>query len=411
MIRSLALASSYPMHPDEGTAPFIRYISHGLIEHGVGVDIVLPDHPDLDWLDGDSPVGLHKHRYLPRSAPSAWHVWGYGASLVADRRLRMSTLAVLPAAAVSATTRFLRLGRSIQPQVLHAHWLLPAGPIVALSARLIGHPYVVSLHGSGAFLAERSTVMRAAARFALRGASGVTACSGDLGRRAIHLGASPEAVSVIPYGVDTEAFRPKRDEVRARVRAELDINDDRVMVLAVGRLVAKKGFGHLIEAAAGVNDVELVVAGGGDLEGELRASITALGLVSRARLLGRVSHEYVRDLYAAADILAVPSVVDASGNVDGLPNVILEGMASGLPIVASRVAGIPDVIRHRENGLLVPAADVTSLRGALVELVSNRTLREGLGSAARADAVEHLRWSTVTGRYAEVLSQAAAGGP
>lgn len=110
-------------------------------------------------------------------------------------------------------------------------------------------------------------------------------------------------------------------------------------------------------------------------------------------------------LYRTADILAVPSV-EAHGNVDGLPNVLLESMASGNAIVASRIAGVPDVIRDEVNGLLVEPGDASAIASALDELLQSPKERRELGSAARRDAEAELNWQAVTGRHADVLSNA-----
>lgn len=406
MINALALSTSYPKEMGNGTAPFIREISHALVAQGVAVHLLLPDHPDLQWPDGDSPVHLYRHRYLPSFVSDNWYVWGYGGALIADRRLRGRAVGVLPSAALSAAYRLIGMTRKVKPDVLHAHWLLPAGPIVGLVSRICKIPYVVSLHGSGVFLAEQHPIFEAVGRFALRGATHISACSGDLAERALKMGAYPGSLSVVPYGVDIERFRPDRETARRQARRDLGVESGRMLVLAVGRLVAKKGFGHLIDAMAAVNEAELVIAGSGDLEGDLRRKRSALGIESRVRMLGNVSQEQVQGLYAAADVLVVPSIRDELGNVDGLPNVILEGMASGLPIIASRIAGIPQAIRHEKNGLLVEPGDVASLSSALARLTNDADLCRLLGRQARADAVSGFQWSDAAESYSRMLRTA-----
>lgn len=310
LMRSLALATSYPKRAGDGTAPFIREISHGLTDHGLEVDLLVPDHPELSWPEGDPPVRLHSHRYLPRWASEKWFVWGYAGALADDRRLRRAALAVLPLACVSTFSRCLERTRRRDPDVLHAHWVLPAGPIVATVARLTGKPYVVSLHGSGTYVAERLALPGRAARFALSRAAAVTACSSDLGERAVRLGADAERVTVIPYGVDAERFRPETGGLRARVREELGLRPERVVALAVGRLVAKKGFRHLISALVDGPDIHLVLAGSGDLAASLRRQVRSHDLGHRVTFLGAVSHDRVRELFAAADLWSPRSTDD-----------------------------------------------------------------------------------------------------
>jgi glycosyltransferase involved in cell wall biosynthesis len=207
--------------------------------------------------------------------------------------------------------------------------------------------------------------------------------------------------------VELSAFRPAGEAERDDGRARLDVQPGAFLVLAVGRLVAKKGFGFLVRAMPTLiqehETARLVVAGAGDLEQELRSLARSIGVSDSVVFLGDVDRRRLPELYAAADVLAVPSIHDSAGNVDGLPNVVLEGLASGLPLVASRVAGIPDVIRDGANGLLVPEQDSESLALALGRLAVQPELRQRLGRAARLSAEDALDWHSITRRYAEVL--------
>lgn len=427
-MRVLSLATSYPKNPEDSTAPFVRSITRGMAAHGAEVDLLLPHHPDLRWPDGDPPVRLHTFRYLPGNS-TRHHLWGYAGALKADVTVRGGAWGLAPLALTSTLVRLAGLARRLRPDVIHANWILPNGPPAVMVGRHVGIPVVISLHGSGTFLAESGPSMARAAAYAFRGSAAVTACSGDLSRRARKLGADPAMVSVIPYGVDPGAFRPLAPGGRQALRARLGIPSDGVLVLAVGRLVEKKGFRYLLEAfgrafpgPSGARDGEissapgpplplLWIAGSGDLEAALSDLGRSLGLGSRLRLLGNVDRERVRELYQAADILAVPSVRDSAGNVDGLPNVLLEGLGSGLAVVASRVAGIPDVLVDGENGLLVPEKDIEALEAGLRRLALDPDLRRTLGAGARASVEEHLSWELVSARYFQVLEAATRRGP
>jgi phosphatidylinositol alpha-1,6-mannosyltransferase len=433
-MRVLALATSYPKSPDDSTAPFVRSISRGLADHGAEVDILLPYHPDLSWPSGDPPVRIHTFRYFPGSSTRR-HVWGYAGALKADVSLRTGALWMAPLALAATLIRLAGLARTLRPHVIHANWVLPNGPPAVMVGRRLGIPVVTSLHGSGTFLAESGRVLASSAGFALRGSAAVTACSGDLSRRAQRLGARPEQCTVIPYGVDPEAFHPLGPGARAALRDRLGIPPHAVLVLAVGRLVEKKGFRYLLEAfgrafnesASGGGRVSsggerpgslpdrepptplLWIAGSGDLEADLTERGRRLGLGEGFRLLGNVNREGVRELYQAADILVVPSVHDSAGNVDGLPNVLMEGLGSGVAVVASRVAGIPDVLVEGESGLLVREKDPEALAAVLRLLADAPDLRRSLGGGARASVEERLNWGVVSGRYFQVLEAAARG--
>jgi len=395
----LMVASSYPKFPGDVTAPFIESIAHAVAARGHAVDVLLPHHPDLRRPPGE-PVRVLQYGYAPREE---WSLWGYAQSLESDVRVRrgMYLLAPLVALALRRALGSLLGGRRYD--VVHAHWVVPNAAMVTDVVAAHRVPFVVSAHGSDIFLAERSAAVRAFARFTLERAARVTACSDDLRRRAVALGAPEARTSTVPYGVDGATFKSAAD---AEFRERLGAPPGARLVLALGRLVEKKGFGPLVEAVAGLSGVHLAIAGAGDLHESLARRIAETG--APVRLVGPLDRAAVVRALAAADVVVVPSVVDRAGNVDGLPNTLLEAMAAGRAIVASRVAGIPDVIADGVNGLLVPPGDVAALRAALTRLAADDALRARLGAAARASAVKRHGWDRTARRFEECYAEAAA---
>jgi len=131
-----------------------------------------------------------------------------------------------------------------------------------------------------------------------------------------------------------------------------------------------------------------------------------LGLEDRVLFTGRVERDRVPALYAAADLFLLPSVHDHAGNVDGLPNTLLEAMATGLPIVASDVVGVPTVIDQGVEGMLVPEGDATALSAAIGGLLSDQARAASLGQAARARVERELTWPQIARRYLAVYREA-----
>ncbi|HET9221132.1 MAG TPA: glycosyltransferase, partial [Roseiflexaceae bacterium] len=288
-------------------------------------------------------------------------------------------------------------------------WVLPNGPPAALAARLRGLPLVISLHGSDVYLAERAAPLALAAASALRAAAAVTACSSDLRERALRLGASADRVDVIPYGVDPQAFQPDQAS-GAHVRAELGLPPDTPLVVTVSRLVYKKGLTYLLEAFPRVLErhprAVLVIAGYGDLRDELERRAGELGIAARVRFPGQLARDRAARYVGAADVYAVPSIHDQGGNVDGLPNALLEGMGAARPIVASRVAGIPEVINDGQHGLLTPERDSDALAAAITRLLDDRALAQRLGAAARRRVLDELTWDATAERFESVYRRA-----
>ncbi len=397
------LASSFPKWPGETTAPFIEEIAAGVAARGHAVTLLLPYHPELRRDAEVRGVRLRCFHYAPHPA---LNIWGYAQSLLSDTQIKRRTLLVTPfavAASLGAVLNELRAARAAGRayDLVQAHWVLPNGPPAAL-ARL-GTPLVVSLHGSDMYLAERHWSLALAAAGAFRAATAVTACSGDLRARGIRLGAAPGRSHVIPYGVNTRQFRPD-PAVRTAVRAELGLAPDAPLVLGLGRLVAKKGFGVLLDAwpavLRAVPDATLVIAGYGDLRERLEGQAAALGLGASVRFSGRLERDRAAAYVAAADVFALPIVREG---VDGLPNVLLEAMGAGRPVVASRVAGVPDVIEDGVHGLVVPERDPAALAAAIIRLLVTPELAAHLGAAARARVERELTWERTAERFEEVF--------
>jgi glycosyltransferase involved in cell wall biosynthesis len=291
---------------------------------------------------------------------------------------------------------------------MHGHWVVPGGITAALAAPDL--PLVISLHGSDVYVAEHVAPARAAARMAFARAAVVTACSDDLGRRAIQLGADPARVEVVPYGVDVDRFRPDAASRTVR-RSALRVGDGAPLIAAAGRLVRKKGFEYLLDALPGVIETTpavLAIAGEGDLEAELQARAAQRGIVNSVRFLGNVTQDEVAGLLAAADLIVVPSVRDDAGNVDGLPNVVMEALASGTPLVTTPAGGIGDVVTNERTALVVPERDATALTRAIRRLVDSPELRASLGAAGRQLAADRFGWTTAGGRFEAAYNRALA---
>lgn len=329
-MRILMLSSSYPLYPGETTAPFIEEIAAGIAARGHEVHMVAPWHPGLRRQPVERGVHLHFFHYAPHPA---LNVWGYAQSLIADTNIKSRTLLVTPFALAHSIRALHSLLHSpsspphspFPPRpfdLIHAHWVLPNGLPAALVARQWGLPLIVSMHGSDVYLAERYWPTTPAAGLALRAAAAVTACSTDLYLRGLRLGASAPTSHVIPYGVNVREFRPDPD-ARAHVRAELHLPDTAPLVVALGRLVYKKGFGILLAAWPQVlahhPQARLAIVGYGDLRSDLEQQTARLGITPSVTFTGQLERTRAAAYLAAADIFALPIVRDQGADVCPTP--------------------------------------------------------------------------------------------
>lgn len=396
------VTTSYPRFPGDGVGSFMEPIAKGVAALGHEVHLVAPWHPAITRGKDEDGVVFHFFRYAP--TPSL-NIFGYAEAMRADTGLRAATWAMAPAAMAAGWFKAWRVAAKHGATVMHGHWVVPGGAIAAAAAGR--RPLLVSLHGSDVFVAERSAVARRAARWTLRRAGWVTACSDDLRARAVALGADPARIETVPYGVDLARFTPDA-AVRREVRAARGAGDA-PMIFTAGRLVSKKGFEYLIDAAAVLAAefpaLRVFIAGDGDLRDALAARIGAHGAAG-VTLLGNQPQDQVARLAAAADVIAVPSIRDDAGNVDGLPNFALESLATATPVVATRAGGLPEAIDDGISGRLVPERDPGALADAIADLLRRPDEARRLGAAGRERVARAFSWRATAERMAAAYDRA-----
>ena len=406
------LTTSYPLYPGDTTAPFIEELAAHIADLGHEVALALPAHPRLRRGPKERGVRLYPFRYAP--GIRRLQVWGYASSMSGDVGLKGAAYAAAPLALVASTLATARLVRRLRPDLVVAHWVIPNGPPAALIARLDGP----TAGGQPARLGCLPGRTQGDHRAAVRGRSSAppppsppvvpTSPPAPPGSAPI-----PRRRRRSPTASIRPASAPPQRTSARRVRRDLGLRDDERLILTGGRLVHKKGIDVAIDAfaTAAVREAgtaRLVIFGYGDLQDELMAQVARLGLTERVIFAGRIERDRLSALFAAADLFLLPSVHDHAGNVDGLPNTLLEAMATGLPIIASNVVGVPTVIDDGIEGLLVPERDVTALSAAIATLLRDPARAATLGTAARSRVERELTWPQIAQRYLAVYREALA---
>ncbi|MEW9573371.1 glycosyltransferase family 4 protein [Rhodanobacter sp. Si-c] len=281
-----------------------------------------------------------------------------------------------------------------------ASWAYPDAVAAGWLARLLGIPYVVKVHGSDLNVQATHVLRRPQIGASLRAATAVVAVSRALATKAVALGVDASRVHTLYNGVDGKRFAPG-DQAAARARLGLQ-DATGPLLLYVGNLKESKGCLDLLEAfavmAAAQPQARLVYVGEGACRGALMARARALGIEARVRLAGAMPHESLPDWFRAADLLCLPS------HNEGVPNVVLEAMACGTPVVATRVGGIPEVV-PAHAGRLVPLGNRAALAGALTEASA-----QAWDHAAIAEHARGFSWEANIDQLDAILQQAARAG-
>ena len=269
-----------------------------------------------------------------------------------------------------------RLARAVRERGithLHAHFATSATTVASLAARMAGVPYTLTAHAKDIF--HESVRPEELRRKLSDAAACVTVSDYNLDYLRAQYGPAAARVRRIYNGLDLSGFPYASPQERAP------------RVLALGRLVEKKGFSYLVDACALLAErgvpFTCEIIGEGEEEAPLRDRIARFGLEEKVRMPGALpQHDVIRHLREAA-VFAAPCVVGADGNRDGLPTVLLEAMALGTPCVSTDVTGIPEVLRPEETGLMVPQHDPEALAEALTRLLADGGLRQRLAEQAR----------------------------
>jgi len=356
-----------------------RHIAHAFARMGHKPFVLTAAWDDLPMTAEHEGVTIHRIRAMRARA---------------DRATVREMVAFMAAAALAAP----RLAKQWKIDACLVFFGLPCGPIGWLLKRTNGLPYVISLQGGDVpgfdpgFMANYHRMTGGIISYLWRDASAVIANSNGLAALA-RAHAPDRDIGVIPAGGDVIGITPKNDYAHG----------GEVRLLFVGRLVKQKGLDVLLTALAKVSSAlkwRLVMAGDGPEWPMIAAQAARLALVDRIELHGWQGWNTLPATYRAADIFVLPS------RDEGMPNALLEAMATGLPVIGTRIAGTQEAVLDGETGLLVPAEDADALADALTKLIADPTRWEPMGRAGRARVETYFSWNSVAEKWLDVIERA-----
>lgn len=386
LMRLIVVTTSYPLTSDSVSGVFVQRLVANLPETVEKIVVTPCGCGPSNALNG-SDIHVHCFRY----APTAWQKLAHqpGGVLVALRTCRWLQL-LLPIFVASMFFSCLR--HAFKSDLLHANWSIN-GLIAGLAGFLTRTPVVTTLRGEDVNRLEKSHVGVLALRLCMLFSDRIVAVSNAIGETvARRFPKLASKVLVIPNGVHDSLLKLSRRP-----------GDHEVRAVTIGSLIPLKQIDHIILAVSKLSDLDnlhLNVVGDGPEYGSHQSLIRRLHLKHRVHLTGQVEpHDVPRHL-EDADIFVLAS------EREGRPNVVLEAMAAGLPVIASNIAGVDELIQHGVNGLLFEPGDIPQLVDHLSYLTQHHEARERLGSAGRRFIVENqLTWSETGQRYYDLYQE------
>lgn len=396
-MKILVFGSTFPSGDLDGSRPrFIYDLAEALSAHAEVLALV-PHHPGAAVRERMGSVNVERYRY--------W--WPTSAETLTPnmrQRMQVSLLAKLqvPTFLGAQAWSLRRTVRRHSVDVVNAHWLIPQGLTAAAVRALPESDFrlAVHVHAGDVYMLSNMPFGGTIARYVMARTERVFADGSHVRDTLDDLLGYKSRARLQPMGVDGELFRTSSAGEPPEAREFTD-----GFVLFVGRFVEKKGVPYLIRAFPQLlkchPDLGLVLVGSGPEESALRKEVSMLGLENRVRFAGHRPHEDVVTYLRHCRVAAVPSIVDSRGETEGMPTVVLEAMTMGVPVVGSAVDGIPDVIRHAENGWLCRQKDPDDLAEKLLNALSEREDSPIVRAAERT--AERFEWSRIGRNYVEAL--------
>lgn len=379
--RILFLTSSAPRFPGDPTAPFILNMARDLYDLKWHVTILAPHAPGLKATEIIDGITIRRFRYL---WPATWQTLCYnGGAAVNLKRAKLNALAIpfFVAAEFLGALFFVLRER---PAVVHSHWVIPQG-VVGQALAVAGVRHVISVHGADIY-GFRSGLISTLKRWALRRCDHVIANSAST-KAEVEALCRPKALSVIPTG--TTPYAPNSENERQRATLT---DSDTSVVLFVGRLIEAKGVRYLVEALPLIlarRRVKLLVVGDGPERASLEKHARSLNVQDEAEFVGAVPHSDIYTYFSRADVFVGPSINIPGEWTEAQGNTFVEALFARVPVVASRVGGIPDAIIHERTGLLVDERAPDQIAQAVVRILSDDRLAETMKDAGYQHATDN----------------------
>jgi len=349
----------FPKYKGDYYGSFVFNDARLLVKKGFEVHVVTQHNPNIPYEEIMNGIHVHRFKWLePKEFKALVHFKG-----IMDNFRLITYL-------ISLFFNLLWITKEYDIDIIHAHSVIPTGLIGVIIAKIMRKPVFITSHGMDINNFENNYFFKKLITFSLNNCNKAIAVSEDLAKKMGSLGIDQKNIMVLRNAVDTDRFKPIKNK---DLRKYYKIKDNNILILFVGYLDAFKGIFELIDAFYEVNknkdNIKLMVIGEGPKENELKKKVSKLDLEKSVIFTGNINPNDMPPYYQNADIFVLPSYTE------GLPLVLIEAMACGLPVVVSNVGGIPEIIEDCKNGFLIPPKNVKELSEKLGIIIKDNDLK------------------------------------
>ena len=391
-MKVLVIGSVYPRFHEDAEVPWLRTSIAHLKKAGLGIQVLAPAYKGLRTHEIDG-VKVNRFRYAPASWEILTHEEGAPSKMASKPWLQLLAIPYI----ISGFFKCIGICRKFRPDVIHAHWPFPHAYIALGAAKLFKIPLVLNFHGAELLLIRKKKWVKPLLKFAIGQAQAVFANSSFTAGKIKAL--RNVDVEWSPYGTTLESGSTSAGNGGTSAIVPHPVNG-KFKILFVGRHIERKGICYLIEAAKHLprDQFEIRIVGVGDITDKLKSQAAEIADAAEIIFTGKLSPEELANEYRTANVFTLPAIVDSKGDTEGLGVVLIEAMELGLPVVASNVGGIPDVVVDGVSGILVPEKDPEALAGAYRRLAAEPELVKQLLAGAQKRIAECFSWDKIVER-------------
>lgn len=394
-----SLATNYP-ESNDSTFPikFVHAINKEFAKMGIKVKTITPHSKGAQTSYTMDDVKIRRFRYLPEGMQ-----FNYSSIPDEIRQSKLGYIKMIIMTLAFFNFTFFECLRE-KPDIIHSHWSFPTGVIAHIMSKIFKVKFIVTIHGGEFPFLKKFKFIRNSVVRALNDSEIVCANSNYSRDELIKMGVKEN--KVIKLNVPPNFVTHSSDSEFLREFRKKFAKPSTKIILFCGRIVERKGVEYLIRAIKELEklDIHLMVVGGGDLLEKLKELTKSIKLEEKVTFFGRASNKELGYLHDISDVFVCPSIIDSKGNTEYLGLVIPEAMESGLPVIASSVGGIVDIIKNEENGLLVPQKDPAAIAKAVELIFSNHELRKRILENSKK-TVKEFSPKTIAEQYISIFKK------